>query len=842
MAFSQYTNKEVTAVLNLLQASEQGLSHEEAAVRLKRYGLNELKEKRVRALEIFLRQFKSPFFYLLFVAAFIALLLGEIVDGVMIFVFVLINLTLGFLQEFRSERAIALLKKYTSQNVRVLRERREKVIDKKLLVPGDVVLLESGNIVPVDLRALKVKGLLVDESVLTGESVPVAKQSEPLIEEAKEVFAAKNILFGGTAIVSGEAEGIVIEAGRETVVGEIARLVAGLSRESLYAKDLLYLSKLILRIVVGAIAVIFIAKLIIHRTTDPVDFLIFCIVLIVSILPEALPVVVTFALSQGALKLAKEKVVIRRLSAIEDLGNIEVLCTDKTGTLTQNKLLLENVFSPNKEKCLLYSLLVSHYVKEEIDSSANPFDIALFEKSSGHIREKIRKFKAIAETPFDPFRMRASALLEDDNGERMLIVKGAPETILKLSSAVEGGGEKEEILAEIGQQGLLGKRTLAVAFKKFDKLDFNEEDEKNLNFLGYLTFIDPLKETAKEAVKLAEKLGVEIKIVTGDSAEVAGFIAKEVGLVKNITAVLQGQQLETLSEEEFDEACQEFSVFARVSPEIKYKIIQSLEKKYEVGFLGEGINDAPALKIAHVAISVPAAADVSREVSDIVLTQRDLRVIVDGIQRGRTIFSNVNKYIKCALASNFGNFYSIAVISLFISYLPMLPVQILLGNLLSDFPLITIATDYVDPEELERPKLYQLHKIVPLIIVLALVSTLFDFIFFAIFHNVQAGVMQTLWFIESILTEISLIFIIRTAHFFLKAKKPSLTLVSFVVLDAVVIISLPFLAFGQTTFHFVAPPLNSLFLVFFLVASYFALSEIVKLAYYHYWQSQNKAV
>jgi len=438
--------------------------------------------------------------------------------------------------------------------------------------------------------------------------------------------------------------------------------------------------------------------------------------------------------------------------------------------------------------------------------------------------------------------MRASALLEDDNGERMLIVKGAPETILKLSSAVEGGGEKEEILAEIGQQGLLGKRTLAVAFKKFDKLDFNEEDEKNLNFLGYLTFIDPLKETAKEAVKLAEKLGVEIKIVTGDSAEVAGFIAKEVGLVKNITAVLQGQQLETLSEEEFDEACQEFSVFARVSPEIKYKIIQSLEKKYEVGFLGEGINDAPALKIAHVAISVPAAADVSREVSDIVLTQRDLRVIVDGIQRGRTIFSNVNKYIKCALASNFGNFYSIAVISLFISYLPMLPVQILLGNLLSDFPLITIATDYVDPEELERPKLYQLHKIVPLIIVLALVSTLFDFIFFAIFHNVQAGVMQTLWFIESILTEISLIFIIRTAHFFLKAKKPSLTLVSFVVLDAVVIISLPFLAFGQTTFHFVAPPLNSLFLVFFLVASYFALSEIVKLAYYHYWQSQNKAV
>jgi len=293
-----------------------------------------------------------------------------------------------------------------------------------------------------------------------------------------------------------------------------------------------------------------------------------------------------------------------------------------------------------------------------------------------------------------------------------------------------------------------------------------------------------------------------------------------------------------LPKEDFENICEEFSVFARVSPGTKLKIIQALQKKYGVGFLGEGINDAPALKTANVAIAVEGATDIAKEVSDVILLKKDLRVIVDGIKNGRDIFSNINKYIKCALASNFGNFYSIAVISLFITFLPMLPVQILLGNLLSDFPLIAVATDSIDAEELKRPKLYQLNKVLLLIILLAMVSTIFDFIFFGIFYKSQPAVIQTLWFIESILTEILLIFAIRTRHAFFKAKKPSSPLMMLALLDAVFIVSLPFSSFGHELFHFVSPPIFSLLIVLFLVGSYFILSEAVKLFYFRHWKSR----
>jgi Mg2+-importing ATPase len=330
-------------------------------------------------------------------------------------------------------------------------------------------------------------------------------------------------------------------------------------------------------------------------------------------------------------------------------------------------------------------------------------------------------------------------------------------------------------------------------------------------------------------------------MITGDSKEVAGLVAKEIGLIKNPEKVILGEHLGSLTEEDFKKACEEFSVFARISPETKLKIIQALQKKYEVGFLGEGINDTPALKMANVAIAVKEAADVPREASDVVLLETDLRVIVNGIKNGRNIFSNINKYIKCALASNFGNFYSIAVISLFIRFLPMLPIQILLGNLLSDFPLIAIATDQVDIEELRKPKLYRINQVIWLIIFLALVSTFFDFIFFGIFHKAQPGIIQTLWFIESILTELMLVFAIRTRHFFLNTKRPSITLLFLTILDAIVIVLLPFTNFGKEFFHFVSPPISLLLIVFSLVISYFIVSEIVKLVYFRYWKNKNFA-
>jgi Mg2+-importing ATPase len=368
-----------------------------------------------------------------------------------------------------------------------------------------------------------------------------------------------------------------------------------------------------------------------------------------------------------------------------------------------------------------------------------------------------------------------------------------------------------------------------------------EEDEKDLEFMGYFSFVDPLKKTAKEVICLSGKMGLKIKILTGDSKEVAGYVAKEVGLIETGDEVMLGEDLLSLAPEKFEQACEKFSVFARVSPQTKFRIIQALQKKFEVGFLGEGINDAPALKIANVAIAVKEGADISREVSDIILLEKDLRTIVNGIKEGRSIFSNINKYIKCTLASNFGNFYSIAAISLFIPFLPMLPIQILLVNLLSDFPLIAVTTDRVDVRELKRPKAFQLQGVVVLVIFLALVSTVFDFLFFGIFHKLEPSLLQSLWFIESIITEILLIFSVRTSKFFLKAKRPSFPLLFLSVMTILVTTVLPFTKLGREFFHFASPSIPQLMIVFSLLTGYLIISEAVKLLYFKRFNHKSKA-
>lgn len=818
-------------------SSKEGLVKKEVILAQQKYGLNEIKVKNVNAFKVFLRQLKSPFTYLLLIAAVIAMLIGELVDSAAVLAFIFINIVIGFFQEYKAERAVFLLQKFIPQKVKVLRDSKEEIIDKMFLVLGDIVLLEAGDLVPADLRAINLHNFLVDESSLTGESAPVSKITEALRIEEKEVFKAKNIIFSGSTIISGKASGIVVATAKDTVFGEVVRTVSEIKKESAYEKSILYFCRLILRIVATTIILIFIANILLKGFGDFFELLLFSVALIVSILPEALPAVVTFALSKGSLKMAKEKVVVKRLSAVEDLGNIEVLCTDKTGTLTQNKLLLEKIVSSDKNKCFLYAILSSGADKIK-DKILNPFDFALFQRVPESALREAKKFRIVSELPFDSYRMRSAFLIQSARGEKFIIVKGSSESIIKNCSKFSGNFDKKEVKEDIAKEGKDGKRVLAIAFKRVekDKQDLKVQDEKGLIFLGYFVFEDPLKNTAKEAIEMSKRLGVKIKIITGDSKEVAGYVAQKTGLTLNPEDSISGTELEELSKDDFDYACHEKIVFARISPDLKHNIIKSLQKNYEVGFLGEGVNDAPALRTADVGIAVAEASGVAREASDVVLLQKDLRVIVNGIKDGRAIFANINKYIKCALASNFGNFYSIAVISLFVNYLPMLPVQILLGNILSDFPLISVANDTVDIDELKKPKMYQLHNVLPLIISLALVSTVFDFIFFAIFFKQAPAAIQTLWFIESILTEILLIFIIRTRGKFWKAQRPSMWLLSLTIIDAIFIVALPFLPFGQTWFHFVALPILPLLIVFLEITAYFIASEFVKLIYFKYWK------
>lgn len=829
MYFTPYTTKTKEEILEEFKVTDAGLTNQEATGRLKKYGPNEIKIKEIKWWQIFLRQFKSPFIYLLFAATILSFFLREEVNALLILIFVAINSTLSFYQEWHAEQSLKLLKEKIISRARVRRENQEIIIDSRNLVPGDFIFVEAGDIIPADIRFIEQNDLTVDEQILTGESTPVPKIETPLRKQAKEIYEAQNIGFSGTTIMSGRGTGIVIATGQNTAFGQVARLTLETLKESTFAKGIARFSKFILRLIVLTLIFVFLANVLIKKEPNPIELLIFSIALAVSVVPEALPVVITVSLSRGAMRLAKNKVVIKRLSAIEDLGSIEVLCTDKTGTLTENKLTIDKIFG--KESCLFYAALACHFLSQKRPEPTDAFDIALWQKLSSEERIEAAKYKRIAEIPFDPTRRRNSILVEK-NGHYELIVRGAPEIIFNACNI--SNEEKKKLNEWIAKEGKSGRRVLAVAKKEIKaKMEhYTEKEESGLTLLGITSFVDPIKKTTKQTIKHANALGVKIKILTGDAKEVAGAVAYEVGLTKSPSDVITGQEIETMSSQEQEQAVEKYSVFARVSPEQKYKIIQLLQKKYEVGYLGEGINDAPALKIANVALAVSGAADIARETADVVLLKKSLEIIIAGIKQGREIFANTLKYIKVTLSSNFGNFYAIALASLLINFLPMLPIQILLVNLLSDFPMIAIATDNVDKVELRRPRVYNVRDIILICTILGLVSTIFDFIFFGLFYHISPGVLQTNWFIGSILTELILIFSLRSRLPFFKAKKPSGTLFWLSVSAFAITIVLPLTAFGQNIFKFIRPQTQHLFLILVIVFIYFIATESVKLIYH----------
>jgi Mg2+-importing ATPase len=829
MDFSRYTAASVPIVLTELDSNLEGLSPEEAVNRLQKYGSNKISKIKTTLLELLLRQLKSPFLFLLLGAALLSFLLGQHINALMIIGFVIINTILGFYQEFRSEQILKLLKKYITPLAKVKRAGEEIEVPSEELVPGDILILEPGQILAADARIISSADLSLDESILSGESLPVKKNEKKLSHSTKQIYKAKNIVFSGTNVVSGRGLAIVFATAKETAIGRVTKLTAEITRESFFEKELAKLSQFILRLVLLTLALIFLVNLVIKGTTvNQIDFLVFTIALAVSVVPEALPVVTTFSFSRGALRLAKHRVVVRRLSAVEGLGAIEVLCTDKTGTLTENKMKIDEIFSENKNQAVFSALLGSTAVKTQ-KSPVNPFDQALWEALGQKEKGLLKQYSKIKEIPFDSLRRRDTSILSL-KGKYFLISRGAPETILSLCSPLPRQLRKS-IQKWLKEKGKQGKRILAVARKRSDTDDKTLNQERGLEFLGLISFIDPIKATAKEAVLKAEKLGISIKLLTGDAKEIAGVVACEIGLIDSPEKVILGEEFDKLSVPVQKQAVDKYLVFARVTPIQKYRIIQLLQEKYEVGYVGEGINDAPALKIANVALAVQGASEIAKDVSDIVLLKKDLKVIVDGVKEGREIFVNTTKYITATLSANFGNFYAVAIASLLIPFLPMLPAQILLVNLLSDFPMIAMAADNVDNEELKKPRKYDVKSIAYLSSILGSVSSVFDFIFFILFYKISATVLQTGWFMESILSELVFILSIRTRRFFLKTKPPSFILIALIVIASLTTLVLPFTSLGRLLFNFQALSAAQLGLIGLIVIGYFIATEITKLSY-----------
>jgi len=807
-----------------------GLSSGQVGERLATAGYNEITVSLVHWWEIAIRQFKSAFIYLLLIAAGIVFVIGEYLDAAVILSFVIINAALGFYQEYRSEQSLRALQQYIKPRTRVKRDSGWHTIDSRNLVPGDIIKLETGDVVPADVRILCTQNLVVNETILTGESVPVPKHQDVLSGEPHSIFESHNLCFSGTSVVGGEAVALVVETGVRTAMGSIAKLTLETTKESEFSRGIGRFSRFILRMILVTLVFVFVANLLIKgESVDIIELVVFSIALVVSVVPEALPVVTTVSLSRGALQLAKQDVVVKRLTAIEDIGSIEVLCSDKTGTLTENTLSVTGL-SPGAHPGLLYYAALT---VAETEEKTEPFDIAIVQAAAPTYRGEETP-QRLAELPFDP-QTRRNAVLVRTNTDVVMVVRGAPEEILHLSPSLPEP-EREAVATWLSGKGRAGERTIALAKRSVSPTTNGifPGDVHDLEFLGAIAFTDPIKPSAYRAVEKAKQLGVTLKIITGDSPEVAGAVGVRVGLLEDPTRVITGSVLMAMPPDEREQAMVRHAVFARVTPEQKFEIIQTLQRTCTVGFLGEGINDAPALKLAGVSLVVESAADIAREAADIILLQKDLEVIIEGIQSGRVVFANTVKYLKATLASNFGNFYAIAIVSLFIPFLPMLPIQILLVNLLSDFPMISIATDTVDASEVDKPRTYDLKEIVLIATLLGVVSTVDDFAFFAIFVGQGAQVLQTSWFVGSILTELVFLFCIRTRLPFFRASRPSGYVLALTGVAAVVTILLPYTSFGQTVFRFTPPTIAALGIILVLVAAFFVCAELVKLSYYRY--------
>lgn len=785
-----------------------GLTSDEAARRLAEAGPNALPRPKHRLARLIARQFRGIFTLLLIAAAAVTFALGEPIDGTFILLFVALGSGLNVFQEWTSNAAVEKLQSYLARTITVRRDGRDLELSTEAIVPGDILNLEAGDIVPADAVLREARELIVDETTFTGESLPVAKAPAPPGSQAAEA----NRLLQGVVVVRGNALAEVTATGRGTRLAGLSAQASAVRSESELVRGVDRISGFILRTTVATLILVIVANLVIEGgDTDLPGLLIFAVALAVSVIPEALPLVLTFTLSRGALEFARRDVIVKRLTSVQDLGSVNMLCTDKTGTITENRLVHQRDFAP--EGADLSPLLLARLAATDLDERIpEPFDRATDEALPDADRARLAGFEVLEEEAFDPARRWNGVRVRAPGGGLWHIRRGSPEVFIA-----------EGLVPEAARDWLAGEERAGHRV-----LGLSLDDGHGPRFGGLVSYADRLKPSTAATLAAARELDVAITIITGDALMVARAVGEEAGLVTRDDQVIDATAFLALPLQEQRARMGDIRVFARTTPEQKLEIITLLKQGFTVGFLGEGINDAPALKAAHVSMVVDSASDVARETADIALMRTDLGVIVDGIRIGRETHANTLKYIRATLISNFGNFYAVGIASLFIDFLPMLPKQLLLLNLLSDFPMMAIAFDRVARAELARPQRYDFHALYITFMTLGLVSTVFDFIYFGLFYRISPEVLQTNWFIGSVITELLLIFSIRSLLPIERAGPPAGSVVAISAIALVLTLALPMVPQTAAFFGFQPPGARDLALILAIALAYLVVTEAVK--------------
>ena len=823
-----------------LGSSSKGLSSEEAKVHLKKYGPNDIAQVRKRPVIIqFLLHFKNLLVIILLIAAFISLFVGEVTDAAIIIIIVIMSVTLDFFQEYKAGNAAEMLRKKIITRALVFRDGTEQEISINDLVPGDLVSIAAGDLVPADARVLSARDFFVNQSALTGEPFPIEKTQTPATP-GSPVTEADNYIFLGTSVVSGSATAVITRTGTSTEFGKIARSLVERPPETEFERGLKHFSYLMSKIIFFLVIFVFMINALFKHGV--LDSLLFAVALAVGMTPELLPMILSLNLSKGAIAMSEKGAIVKHPESIQNFGSMDVLCTDKTGTLTDNKIaLIRHLDTEGKdnEEVLLYSFINSSFhtgLKSPLDDAVVAFKAI---DSSA--------YRKVDEIPFDFMRKRLSIVVSSGN-ERMLISKGAPEEILKICTTVKNNGEIRSLTDESRKNinnlyqelSMEGFRALAVCYRPIFSEDtrYSARDEHDMILTGFITFIDPPKESARESVQQLAKSGIELKILTGDNELVTKKTCELISLP--VKGVLQGTAIEVMDVQTLSRVVEDVTIFARVTPEQKNRVMNALKKNgHVVGFMGDGINDAPSIREADVGISVENAVDIAKESADIILLKNDLRILRDGVLEGRRTFGNTMKYILMGTSSNFGNMFSVAGASLFLPFLPMLPIQILLNNLMYDLSESTIPTDNVDPSYLDTPKKWDIEFIKKFIVLFGPLSSIFDFVTFFILlfiFNADATMFQTAWFVESICTQTLVIFVIRTRVVPFYRSRPSRPLLVSTVLVVVIACILPFTVIGSI-FGFVPPPVSFFVVLAGLVTGYLVIVELVKIWFYRRYSS-----